>query len=110
MYIFWIGINIILILHAFFFLHFLRHNLALALGHTKEVVYKTLVQPQLEYATSIWHHYNKIRFQWWRRCKGLQPGGRAGDGQTPVHVLSVDDMLDELEWPFLEVHIGSDPS
>ena len=34
---------------------FLRHNLALAPRHTKEVAYKILVRQQLEYVASIWH-------------------------------------------------------
>ena len=34
-------------------LGFLRLNLALAPRHTKEAAYKTLVRPQLEYATPI---------------------------------------------------------
>ena len=34
---------------------FLNRNLALAPRHTKEVAYKTLVRPQLEYAAPIWH-------------------------------------------------------
>ena len=41
-----------------------------------------------------------LRLDRWRRCRGQLPGGPAGDGGTPV--LSVGDMLDELEWPFLE--------
>ena len=40
-------------------LGFLRRNLALAPWHTKEVAYKTLVRPQLEYAAPIWHPYNE---------------------------------------------------
>ena len=40
-------------------LGFLRRNLALAPRHTKEVAYKTLVRPQLEYAAPIWHPYQK---------------------------------------------------
>ena len=68
-------------------LGFLRHNLALAPRHTKEVAYKTLVQPQLVYAATIWHPYNDtviLRLLRWRRCRGLQPDGPAGDGGTPV--------------------------
>ena len=34
---------------------FLRRNLAIAPRHTKEVAYKTLVHPKLEYAAPIWH-------------------------------------------------------
>ena len=40
-------------------LGFLRRNLALAPRHSKEVAYKTLVRPQLEYAAPIWHPYNE---------------------------------------------------
>ena len=39
-------------------LGFLRRNLVLASRHTKEVAYKSLVRPQLEYAAPIWHSYN----------------------------------------------------
>ena len=37
---------------------FLRRSLALAPRHTKEVAYKTLVRPHLEYAAPIWHPYH----------------------------------------------------
>ena len=40
---------------------FLRRNLALAPRHTKEVAYKTLVRPQLEYAAPIWHPYHETQ-------------------------------------------------
>ena len=38
---------------------FLRRNLALTPRHTKEVAYKTLVRPKLEYAAPIWHPYHE---------------------------------------------------
>ena len=69
---------------------FLRRNLALAPRHTKEVAYKTLVRPQLEYAAPIWHPYNETE----TKKKGgesagrQQPGGPAGDGVTGV-VLTI---------------------
>ena len=74
---------------------FLRRTLALAPRYTKEVAYQTLVRPQLEYAAPIWHHYNETETKKrWRKCRRQQPGGSAGS--------SVDDMLDELDWPSLE--------
>ena len=36
---------------------FLRRNLAFAHRHTKEVAYKILAHPQLEYVAPIWHPY-----------------------------------------------------
>ena len=44
-------------------LGFLRSNLALAPRHTKEVAYKTLVRPQLEYAAPIWHPYHETQIE-----------------------------------------------
>ena len=38
---------------------FPRWNMTLAPRHTKEVAYKILVRPQLEYAAPIWHPYNE---------------------------------------------------
>ena len=42
---------------------FLRRNFALAPRHTKEVAYKTLVRPQLEYPAPIWNPYHKRQIQ-----------------------------------------------
>ena len=44
-------------------LGFLRRNLAFVPRQTKDVVYKTLVRPQLEYASPIWHPYVKTQIQ-----------------------------------------------
>ena len=37
----------------------LRRKLAFAPRHTKEVAYKTLVRPQLEYSAPIWHPFHE---------------------------------------------------
>ena len=42
-------------------LGFLRRNLAFAPRSTKEVAYKTLVRPKLEYAAPIWSPYSKLQ-------------------------------------------------
>ena len=42
-------------------LGFLRWNLAFAPRSTKEVAYKTLVRPKLEYAASVWSPYSKLQ-------------------------------------------------
>ena len=63
-------------------LGFLRRNLALAPRHTKEVAYKKLVRPQLEYAALIWHPYNETQ--------------TAKVGKVQRNSSSVGYMLDEL--------------
>ena len=58
-----IGVNIFRKLHVsqlrlWVFFGAIRHLHRGILDHTKEVAYKTLVRPQLEYAAAIWHPYN----------------------------------------------------
>ena len=77
-------------------LFFLRRNLAFAPRHTKEVAYKTLVRPQLEYAVPTWHPYDdaetdkveKVQ----RTCTAARWVCRRWRNRS-----SVDDMLDVLE-------------
>ena len=61
---------------------FLRRNLAFAPRHTKEVAYKTLVRPQLEYAapTCIWHPYHETQIGQVEKVQRTA----AGNGGTPV--------------------------
>ena len=42
-------------------LGFLRRNLAFATTSTKEVAYKTLIRPKLEYAAPFWSPYSKLQ-------------------------------------------------
>ena len=50
-------------------LGFLRRNLAFAPRSTKEVAYKTLVQPKLEYAAPIWSPHSKLQINQMEKVK-----------------------------------------
>ena len=78
---------------------FLRRNLALAPRHTKEVAYKTLVRPQLEYAAPIWHPYHDTHIA---QVEKMQRTAARWTCRRWRNTSSVGDMLDELEWPSLE--------
>ena len=65
-------------------LGFLRRNLAFAPRSTKEVAYKTLVRPKLEYAAPIWSPHSKLQIIRLRELRGQQPAGPAGDCETQV--------------------------
>ena len=67
--------------------------------HTKEVAYKTLVRPQLEYAAPIWHPYNETEK---KKAEKVQKTAARWTCRRCHNKSSVDDMLDELEWPSLE--------
>ena len=76
---------------------FLRRNLAFVPRSTKEVAYKTLVRPELEYAAPIWSPHSKLQINQIKKVQRTAAFGPAGDGE------SVGKMLDELEWSSLEV-------
>ena len=62
-------------------LGFLRRNLAFAPRSTKEVAYKTLVRPKLEYAAPIWSPHSKLQIE---KVQRTAAHGPAGDGETQV--------------------------
>ena len=80
-------------------LGFLRRNLALAPRHTKEVAYKTLVRPQLEYAAPIWHPYHETQTE---KVEKVQKTAARWTCRRWRNSSSVGDMLDKLEWPSLQ--------
>ena len=80
-------------------LGFLRRNLAFAPRSTKEVAYKTLVRPKLEYAAPIWSPYSKLQIN---QVEKVQRTAARWTCRRWHNTSSVGDMLDELEWPSLE--------
>ena len=78
---------------------FLLRNLALAPRHTKEVAYKTLLRPQLEYAAPIWHSYHETQIA---QVEKVQRTAARWACRRWTNTSCVGDMLDELEWPSLE--------
>ena len=87
-------------------LGFLRRNLALAPRHTKEVAYKTLGEKKKKKNVSgnptdpvlFGIPIMKLRLRRWRRCRGLLPGGPAGDGGTPVASVKCYTNLSGHPW------------
>ena len=71
----------------------------LAPRHTKEVAYRTLVRPQLEYAAPIWNPYHKLQIQ---EVEKVQRTAARWTCRRWRNTSSVGEMLDELEWPSLE--------
>ena len=87
-------------------LGFLRRTLVFAPRHTKEVAYKTLVRPKLEYAAPIWHPYHETQIG---QVEKVQRTAARRTCRRWRNTSSVGDMLDELEWPSLETRRGSLP-
>ena len=80
-------------------LGFLRRNLAFAPRSTKEVAYKTLVQPKLEYAAPIWSPHSKLQIN--QIVKVQRTAARWTCRRWP-NTSSVSEMLDEPERTSLE--------
>ena len=78
--------------------HFLRRNLSFAPRSTKEVAYKTLVRPKLEYAAPIWSPHSKLQIN---QIEKVQRITARWTCMRWRNTSSVGKMLDELEWPLL---------
>ena len=65
-------------------LDFLHRNLACATRNTKDVAYKTLVHPKLEYAAPIWSPYCTTHNQQVDTVQRTAARGHAGSGATLV--------------------------
>ena len=75
-----------------------NQNLAFAPWSTKEVPYKTLVHPKLEYAAPIWSPYCKTQIQ---QVEKVQRTAARWTCRRWHNISSVGEMLDELQWPTL---------
>ena len=80
-------------------LGFLRRNLAFARRSTKEVAYKTLVWPKLEYAAPTWSPHSKLQIN---QIEKVQRTAARWTCRSWRNTSSVGEMLDEFEWPSLE--------
>ena len=80
-------------------LGFLQRNLAFVPRHTKEVAYKTLVRPKLEYAAPIWHPYGETQIG---QVETVQRTAARWTCKRWRNTSSVGDMLDKPGWPSLE--------
>ena len=80
-------------------LGFLRRNLAFAPRSSKEVAYKILVQPKLEYAAPIWSPHSKLQIN---QIEKVQRTAAGWTCRRWRNTSSVGEMHDELGWPSLE--------
>ena len=65
-------------------LGFLRRNFAFAHKSTKEVAYKTLVRPKLEYAVPIWSPYSKLQINQVEKVQRTAARWAARDGEIQI--------------------------
>ena len=77
-------------------LDFFRRNLAFAPRSTKEVAYKALVGPKLEYAAPIRSTHSKVQIN---QIEKAQRTAACLTCKRWQNTSSVSEMLDELEWP-----------
>jgi hypothetical protein len=78
---------------------FLRRNLSHCPQNIKATCYKTLVRPQLEYASSVWDPHTKANISKLENCQRRAARFCTGDYR---HTSSVTAMMEALSWDTLE--------
>ena len=86
-------------------LGFLKRNIRVHNKDLKSVAYKTLIRPQLEYASTVWYpHYDKDI----NKVKAVQRRAARWATRDYKYTSSVTAMLKDLNWrPFDQRHIDS---
>ena len=79
-------------------LGFLRRNLALAPKCTRDIAYKTMIRPQLEFAASIWSPYTVSDISRVEKIQRIAARWCCRRWRNQSHV---GDMLEDLSWPTL---------
>ena len=72
-----------------------KKNLTFAPRSTKEVAYKTLVRPNLEYAAPILSPHSKVQIN---QIEKAQRTAARWTCKRWQNTSSVSEMLDEIEW------------
>ena len=80
-------------------LGFLKRNLQINSQHIKEHTYKALIRPKLEYCSSVWdpHQHNQIN-----QIEKTQRRAARYTTNRYHNTSSVQDMIDNLNWPTLQ--------
>ena len=71
----------------------------LAPRETKDMAYKTLARPKLEYLSSVWNPYSKSQVYQLEKVQRTAARWTCKRWRNTSHV---SDMLNELDWPTLE--------
>ena len=80
-------------------LGFIRRNLRVAPRKTKEIAYKALVRPILEYSSTVWDPASQKHIKNLEKIQRRAARFVCGNYQKKA---SVDKMLKELKWPSLQ--------
>ena len=78
---------------------FLQRNISQCPKKTKELCYRTLVRPLMEYATVIWGPFTEANI---RKLEMVQRRSARMNCSDYLRTSSVSSMLQQLQWPTLQ--------